>query len=235
MAKDYAALPYDYRREMGALSDAEFGRLIRALLDYCIDGTKIAPSGNERFFAERVMMTEDKYADIYRKMKEQKSEAGKLGAAARASNAKQSQAPLSTVEQSQANEANINLNLKLNSNDNRECIYTRTRTREDDGFSEFWEAYPRKSGDILSAYYEYAAAIDGGAKPEELLQAVRDYPWPEEMRYIPSAEKWLKNRSWTEKPQERAVKKSSNKGRLGITDTLAVLNELREEYKEAGI
>lgn len=38
MARNYAALPYDYLEEMEALNDAEFGRLTRALLAYSMTG-----------------------------------------------------------------------------------------------------------------------------------------------------------------------------------------------------
>lgn len=65
MARNYAALPYEYKREMTALSDAEFGRLCRALIDYSESGTPIALCGNERFYAERVMMQEDRFKKSY--------------------------------------------------------------------------------------------------------------------------------------------------------------------------
>ena len=60
MAKNYVAIPYDYAEEMAALGDAEFGRLIRALIKYSANGTPIALTGNERFFAVRVKMQEDR-------------------------------------------------------------------------------------------------------------------------------------------------------------------------------
>ena len=49
MARNYAALPWEYKREMSTLNDAEFGRLCRALLEYSESGTPIALCGNERF------------------------------------------------------------------------------------------------------------------------------------------------------------------------------------------
>lgn len=61
MARNYAALPYDYLEEMAALNDAEFGRLTRALLVYSMTGEPIALCGNERFYAKRVMAQEDRF------------------------------------------------------------------------------------------------------------------------------------------------------------------------------
>ena len=83
MARNYAALPYDYLEEMEALNDAEFGRLARALLVYSMTGEPIALCGNERFYAKRVMAQEDRFKGSYDDAIGRKREAGKKGAAKR--------------------------------------------------------------------------------------------------------------------------------------------------------
>ena len=88
MARNYAALPYDYLEEMEALNDAEFGRLTRALLTYSMTGEQIALCGNERFYAKRVMSQEDRFKASYEDVSTARSEAGKAGAAARWQNSK---------------------------------------------------------------------------------------------------------------------------------------------------
>ena len=88
MARNYAALPYDYLEEMEALNDAEFGRLTRALLAYSMTGEKIALCGNERFYAKRVMAQEDRFKASYEDVSTARREAGKAGAAARWQNGK---------------------------------------------------------------------------------------------------------------------------------------------------
>lgn len=88
MARNYAALPYDYLEEMEALNDAEFGRLTRALLSYSMTGEQIALCGNERFYAKRVMSQEDRFKASYEEVSIVRSEAGKAGAAARWQNGK---------------------------------------------------------------------------------------------------------------------------------------------------
>lgn len=65
MARNYAALPYEYLEDMEALSDAEFGRLCRSLIIYSATGEPIALSGNERFYAKRVMRIEDTFKETY--------------------------------------------------------------------------------------------------------------------------------------------------------------------------
>lgn len=83
MARNYAALLHEYIREMGCLTDAEFGRLCRALIQYSADGTPIALGGNERFFAERVMMQEERFQQSYEELSAARSEGGKKGMANR--------------------------------------------------------------------------------------------------------------------------------------------------------
>ena len=67
MANNYTAVPHAYLDECADLSDEEFGRLMRALLRYSRDGEAMELSGNERFFARRMMNQEDinrrRYAD----------------------------------------------------------------------------------------------------------------------------------------------------------------------------
>lgn len=83
MARDYAAVPHEYRQEMAELDDGEFGRLIRALLEYSETGEPIVLSGNERFYAARVTAEEDRHRRSYEAISGVRSEAGKAGAAAR--------------------------------------------------------------------------------------------------------------------------------------------------------
>ena len=101
MARDYAPLPYEYLEELDILSDAEFGRLARALLVYSMTGQPIALCGNERFFAKRVMLREDRYKEAYKDLSSERSEAGKIGAAKRW----QTVANDSTEKQSIANDS----------------------------------------------------------------------------------------------------------------------------------
>ena len=83
MANKYTAVPHAYLDECADLSDEEFGRLMRALLRYSRDGEVMELSGNERFFARRMMNQEDVNAAHYLSLSEKRREAGRLGAAAR--------------------------------------------------------------------------------------------------------------------------------------------------------
>lgn len=85
MARNYAALLYDYLEEWKELKEAEVGRLCMALMEYSRDGKPIKLSGNERFYAARVMMQEDRFKESYEAIVEQRRKAGKASADKRAS------------------------------------------------------------------------------------------------------------------------------------------------------
>lgn len=116
MARNYAALPFDYLEEMEALNDAEFGRLTRALLVYSMMGEKIALCGNERFYANRVMAQEDRFKASYAEISDARSEAGKAGAAVRWQNGKGSFANGKNSKAIPANGKNGNTETKTETN-----------------------------------------------------------------------------------------------------------------------
>lgn len=120
MARNYAALPYDYLEEMEALNDAEFGRLTRALLAYSMTGEQIALCGNERFYAKRVMAQEDRFKASYEETANARSEAGKAGAAARWQNSKRIFANGKNGKATVANGKNGNTETKTNTETNNQ-------------------------------------------------------------------------------------------------------------------
>lgn len=79
MARNYAALFHEYLDEMADLTDAEFGRLARALLVYSSTGEFPALNGNERLFKRRVIAQEDRVQESYNSMTERNRENGKSG------------------------------------------------------------------------------------------------------------------------------------------------------------
>jgi hypothetical protein len=83
MARNYAAVPHEYLEEMAPLSDSEFGRLIRALLRYSITGEVVELTGNERFYAQRIVHHEDRIQANYEELRQKRSEAGRKGAQSR--------------------------------------------------------------------------------------------------------------------------------------------------------
>ncbi len=92
---------------------------------------------------------------------------------------------------------------------------------EDDRFDDFWKAYPKKNGDIREAYLEYRRAVDT-VSPETLISEIKKQTKGmsrEDFRYLPSAEKWLRNKGWLaksdfeEKPKEPEIQAFTPKER----------------------
>ena len=81
-----------------------------------------------------------------------------------------------------------------------------TAQADPDRWEEFWNAYPRKSGgDINEACMEYLKVIDSGVPPETLIAAAKELAGRtdrENFRYLPSAQKWIRNKGWLEKVPE---------------------------------
>ena len=80
---------------------------------------------------------------------------------------------------------------------------TKTTHAMDPDFEKFWDAYPKKTGDIRQACQEYLFALDE-ATPEQLLTALQSQVEAiseKDLQYFPSADKWLRNRSWRNLPK----------------------------------
>ena len=104
-------------------------------------------------------------------------------------------------------------------------INARARTREaaredeqDPGFTAFWDAYPRKSGDIRQAFMAYLhATADLGASPEEIVTAIKaqtEGVTVEDIQFMPSAEKWLRNKGWKAKGSYKRVQKDTKQKKI---------------------
>lgn len=193
MARNYAALPYDYLEEMEALNDAEFGRLTRALLAYSMTGEQIALCGNERFYAKRVMSQEDRFKASYEEVSVVRSEAGKAGAAARWQNGKRIFANGKNSKDISANgkngytETNTNTNTDtLPSNDGKsDTRAARFAPPSADDVSAYVQAQGyHVNAERFVAFYEQKGWMVGKNRMKDWKAAVRSWEtrWKDESR-----------------------------------------------------
>lgn len=193
MARNYAALPYDYLEEMEALNDAEFGRLTRALLAYSMTGEQIALCGNERFYAKRVMSQEDRFKASYEEVSVVRSEAGKAGAAARWQNGKRIFANGKNSKAISANgkngytETNTETNTDtLPSNDGKsDTRGARFTPPSVDNVSAYVQAQGyHVNAERFVAFYEQKGWMVGGNHMKDWKAAVRNWEtrWKDERR-----------------------------------------------------
>ena len=86
MPREYTPVPLEYLEEMVDLTDAEFGELMRALLNYVINGVEVRCEGKGNMFRNRVMRKADYYAKAFAEEEERRkkrSEHAKIAADAR--------------------------------------------------------------------------------------------------------------------------------------------------------
>ena len=90
--REYTALPYEYLEEMERLSDAEYGRLIRALQTYSITGQEPDLKGAEVNHWIRVRNRENRYQASFDEQDKVKTDRATKAAQARWGNAKNANA-----------------------------------------------------------------------------------------------------------------------------------------------
>lgn len=98
--------------------------------------------------------------------------------------------------------------------------------QEDSLFDQLWMTYPKKSGDIRTACSEYMAAVRKGGNPETILKAAKELAsttTDEELRYLPSLEKWLRNRAWIKPDEANPVLAKSQELARRAAETAAYL------------
>lgn len=205
MARNYAALLHEYLEEMEDLSDAEFGRLCRSLLEYSMTGTSPALSGNERFYFKRVKMQEDRFQASYDDLTEKRRDAGIKGAQAKLSKAKQSQAKLSKAKQSQATLSKTSYTkteTKTKTETNTSPAIAGRSNADGGSFEAFWTAYPKKKskGDARRAWEKLKPSDDLVTAIMEKLSALKkSTDWTKESgKYIPYPATWLNKEGWND-------------------------------------
>ena len=120
MSRDYTAVPHEYLEEMDILSDAEFGRLIRALLAYSMTGEERELSGGEKAHWKRVRNRENRYQESFADNEKGKTERARNAAKARWNHANNANASVSN-----ANDANACTSILSNAKN----AYTNTNTK----------------------------------------------------------------------------------------------------------
>lgn len=149
MSREYTAVPHEYLEEMDTLSDAEFGRLIRALLEYSMTGEERELSGGERVHWKRVRNRENRYQESFAENEKGKTERARNAANARWSNAKNANACASIP--SNAKNANTNTKTKAKAN---------TEAKED-----IFAAFAAGDGPLLDALVGFEAMRKSIKKP----------------------------------------------------------------------
>jgi hypothetical protein len=103
---------------------------------------------------------------------------------------------------------------KIREDNNARARLKDREDEKDDGFQAFWSAYPKKNGgDIREAFMEYDHATETMGIPKETLikaaKELAEVTTAEEVRFLPNAAKWLRNRGWEQKAAPAPAKQKS--------------------------
>ena len=181
------------------LSDAEAGRLAKAIWSYTMSNEEQNLSGAEKGLFAMIQMQLDQDAQRDADISEKRASAGAAGG-------KQTQANANKEKAEEANQAiasnkNKNQNKKENKNQNKEHEETRAREEKTpNGFDRFWEAYPRKTAK-QEAIKAFEKLKPDAMLIETMVKAIQTQKqsaqWQEDGgRFIPHPATWINQRRW---------------------------------------
>ena len=147
MSRDYTAVPHEYLEEMDILSDAEFGRLIRALLEYSMTGEEKELSGGEKAHWKRVRNRENRYQEGFENNEKGKTERAKNAAKARWNNA--------NACLSNANDANACTSILSNAKNAYTNTNTNTKAKANTNTKDIFAAFAAGDGALLESLTEF--------------------------------------------------------------------------------
>ena len=192
MAREYTPLPFEFLDELDCLTDEEYGRLVRAMQRYSIDGTETELAGSERLFWKRCKNTVDRYRSSYEKRYASNAENGAKGG-----RPKNPSGFFETPKSQTKTE-------------------TKTETKTDippkppEGFDLFWQSYPKKVGKEAAR----KAFCRVNVPVESLLTAIERQKcgrqWQEDGgKYIPNPATWLNQGRWEDEVPTVSGQKSA--------------------------
>lgn len=182
-----------------ALSDAEAGRLAKALWQYTMTGELTELSGAEKGIFALILMTLNQDEANNAELSKKRAFAGSIGGKQKVAN----QASANFATEEEANQANAS-----NKNKNKEI---RDKKKDIDIlFDRFWSEYPRKEAK------QAAKAEFEKLKPTEellltMLEAIekqkQSTQWQESGgQYIPHPRTWLHNKRWEDEVRQTSTK-----------------------------
>lgn len=195
---EYLKVWADDLEQYRKLSDAEYGRLIRAALHYKRTGEEPQLTGREELMWDGKKLEIDRDKERQNSVSNSRAEAGRKGAVARwQSDSKNSK------------DSKCHLPYGKNGYD-KDKDYITPLTPQGELFGRFWSAYPKKVGKANCERWFARHKVD-----EETLQAMLESlaylktteQWQKDGgQYIPNPQTWLNGRRWEDesaKPPQR--------------------------------
>lgn len=210
--RKYVKLFCDMLTKGRRLKDAEFGRLIRAALEYKQSGVEPELTGNEAFLWDGLKMDMDRASEAYEKTVRANRENGIKGGRPPKPSETQDN-PKNPLGFSETQKTHLSQEQRTKNKEQG----TKNNTTGDippvspPGFDRFWSAYPKKTGKgaALQAFKRIS-----GVPVDVMLYAIEQQrhsrQWQEDNgRFIPNPATWLNQRRWEDEPEARSMPQSS--------------------------
>ena len=189
MAKEYFPLFFDFNETTSALSDAECGRLVRAIVHY-INGEEYALDGIERVLFPFFKGIADRNAAI------SEARANAVSKRYNKENTADDATNSTNVYKTLQNAQNDTNSLNKNNNKKQKTI----TKNNNDHFERFWTEYPRKvsKANALKAFNKINPDEDLLTVMIDALKRQRVSPqWTKDGgQFIPHPATWLNGRRW---------------------------------------
>lgn len=194
------------------LSDAEAGRLMKALWQYTMTGEQTNLSGAEKGIFALILLTLSQDEERDSEISEKRALAGSLGGKQRVANESKSKQGQANASASEANEANALIRTRIK-NKNKE-------QEKDILFDRFWAAYPRHDTKAE------ARKVFDKLNPDEDLLAVmlaaieqqkKSNQWSDP-RFIPQPRTWLNQKRWEDETPQASPDKPQQPKRVVAQD-----------------
>ena len=228
--RDNIILPHKIYRSMQRLSDAECGRLFRALLVYSMKSDDVIKlQGREEMLFDVYTQEIDEDIAAY----ESKCETNRRNAQQRTqANASDGIQSLPVGATGANNNNNNNNNYKDNNKYNKENDHTRKSAESVPiGFDDFWSVYPRKVSK-QAAIKAWKAAKIGTGLVDTIIEDVKrrcNTEWKDaEIQFIPHPTTYLNQRRWED---ETAPVERTNRGERNQS-TNPALNYDQRQYTD---
>lgn len=245
MAMNYTPVPHEFLDELDCLSDEEYGRLVRAMQGYFMDGREPELPGQERLFWKRCRNTMDRYTESYTTRYSASSGNGKKGGRPRKTGPEENQSGFSenlnnltgfsenlnnptgfseTQQKPTVSEKSQKSQTETKSKTEFKTNIPPTSPPEGAGFEEFWALYPRKVGK-QAAWKTWSRLKPNAELTKAILSAVeyqRNCPqWQKDGgQYIPNPATWLNQGRWEDKLPAGTPKGAT--GHLGEAELEAI-------------
>ena len=200
--QSYLKVFVDWGERYQKLTDAEFGRLIRAAIAY--KATDVVPelNGREELLWDGIKIDIDRDNERYNATCSARSEAGRRGAEARWNN---------NSHGGDGKNSKSHLPYGKNSQDKEK---DKEKDKELSGFDEFWAAYPRKTGKG-EAKKAWAKIRPDAELLQQILAAVEwqskcDQWQRDNGQYIPYPATWLNQQRWEDEDVQITTKRNKS-------------------------